>query len=428
MAYRNNPGPGHLKNLNMNTLFLGDCDTGRLPADSLAYLAPYHYLGILKGVRSFRDDDRSKWRRFRENSGGDVALLQQFLFHAGFMPRGTIDGIFDYVTMASVRLFQEYVRSVEGIKEMVPDGIVGGGTWDHIQRWQAAGKVADWKEHLSGNPSEEYSRWMSLLAKAKHHYGVTNHPIIAQVEAYPGISDTLKINDWNTDNGQIHLLGIRREQDRASASRENDDLFILLIRGLVFKFWGSTDPSQAMAYNFRQKTGRLDEAFLVEGQHKYRFGWHKISEESRVYRALKPYRHGVLVFRDRDDDNALTEADLKTGIDPEPNQTINIHWSGIGSSNWSAGCQVIAGQSYINHRDELVDCSAFAAGGYSSLSDTGKKTKGAYNVFADLILSFAPEGTDYLYYTLGREKSLDLDLLIGHNYAAGAVKRMKSLA
>lgn len=411
----------------MNTLFLGNCDAGRLPSDSLAFLAPYHYLGILKGVRSFRDDDRSKWRRFRENPGQDVASLQQFLFTAGFMPRGTVDGIFDYVTMASARLFQEYVRSVEGIKGMVPDGIVGRGTWEHILRWQAAGKSADWIANTWANPSEEYQRWMALLVKAKKHYRDTNHPIVAQVEAFQPASDTFKIGDWNTDGGQIHLLGIRRGQEKASASRENDDLFILLIKGLVFKFWGSTDPSQAMAYNFKAGTGRLDEAFLVEGQHKYRFGWHKISEENKVYRALKPYRHGVLVFRDRDDDNALTEADLKRGIDPEPNQTINIHWSGIGHSNWSAGCQVIAGQSYMNHHGEVVDCSAFAAAGYSSLSDTGKKTKGAYNVFADLILSFAPEGTDYLYYTLGREKSLDLDMLLGPDYAAEAVGRMKSL-
>jgi hypothetical protein len=181
-----------------------------------------------------------------------------------------------------------------------------------------------------------------------------------------------------------------------------------------------------MAYNFRQKTGRLDEAFLVEGQHKYRFGWHKISDENKVYRALKPFRHGVLVFRDRDDDNALTESDLKLGIDPAPNQTINIHWSGIGHANWSAGCQVIAGQSYINHHEAVVDCSAFAAAGYNSLSDSGKRTKGAYNVFADLILSFAPKGTDYLYYTLGREKSLNLSPAFGQHYAAEILKRMKT--
>jgi hypothetical protein len=411
----------------MNTLFLGDCDTGRLPPDTLAFLSPYHYLGILKGVRSFRDDDRSKWRRFRENAGAEVAVLQQFLFRAGFMPRGTIDGIFDYVTMASVRLFQEYVRTREGVTGMLPDGIVGRGTWDHINRWESGGKTADWIGNTSENPSEEYRSWMALLIKAKNHYRETSHPIVAQVAAFKPESDTLKIDDWNTDGRQIHLLGIRREQDKMSANRENDDLFILLIRGMVFKFWGSTDPSQAMAFNFRNKTGRLDEAFLVEGQHKYRFGWHKISEENKVYRALKPYRNGVLVFRDRDDDNALTEADLKIGIDPQPNQTINIHWSGIGNSNWSAGCQVIAGQSYINHHNEVVDCSNFAAGGYNSLSDSGKKTKGAYNVFTDLILSLAPAGTDYLYYTLGREKSLTLGPSFGEHYSGEMVKLMKAV-
>ena len=43
------------------------------------------------------------------------------------------------------------------------------------------------------------------------------------------------------------------------------------------------------------------------------------------------------------------------------------------------------------------------------MNDTAKKTKGAYNVCADLILSYAPLGVTHVYYTLGREESLALD-------------------
>jgi hypothetical protein len=406
----------------MNTLFLGSVDTGKMPSDTVKYLQPYHYLGLLRGTKSFRDDDRSKWRRFRVNHGPEVTQLQKFLYEAGFMPRGVIDGVYDYVTAASARLFQEYIRTVEGVSSMVPDGIIGNGTWQHVDMWQSAGKRADWVQYSSANPSREYRKWMKLLNVAKTYYEQASHPILRQVEQFKKPSDTRAPRDWEFDPNQIHLIGIRRKPEMSSAKRENDDVFILLVRGMVFKFWGSTDPSQKMAGS------RREEAFLVEGQHKYRFGWHKISDERKIYRALRPYKHGVMVFRDWDDNNALTEADLTKGLDPRPNHTINIHWSGIGSTNYSAGCQVIAGKSYINHHDKAIDCSHFAAVSYSQNSDQDKKTKGAYNVLADLILSFAPKGVDYLYYTLGRENNLSLDEHISANYAGETLERMKSVA
>lgn len=402
----------------MATLYLGGCDYGKSPVSRRSFLAPYHMDGLLKNTVSFRDDDRTTWRRFKNIPGEEVADLQRFLHRAGFMPRGVIDGIFDYVTQASARLFQEYVRSVEGVSSMLPDGIVGSGTQSHIDRWKATGKISDWGKISSTNPSGEYTKWMQLLRRAKDHYGENPHPILEQVAQYQIPSDTKKIDDWEFDPEQIHLIGIRRAQDLGGERRENDDIFILLVRGMVFKFWGSTDANQKMG-------SRRDEAFLVEGQHKYRFGWHKISVENKIYRALKPYRNGVLVFRDSDDDNALTEKDLKKGLDKNPNNTINIHWSGIGHSNWSAGCQVIAGKSYINHIDTVVDCSSFAAAGYKSLNKSAKKTKGAYNVLADLIVSFSKSGIDHIYYTLGREASLKLDASLGSDYAHETLARMQ---
>ncbi|MBK9016947.1 MAG: hypothetical protein IPM82_24395 [Saprospiraceae bacterium] len=185
---------------------------------------------------------------------------------------------------------------------------------------------------------------------------------------------------------------------------------MLLIKGMVFKFWGSTDPSQGVAGK------RLDEPFLIEGQHIYRFGWHKVSDAQQVYRALKPAKYGVLVFRDRDNDNSLTPADIAKGLDATPNNSINIHWSGKGETNYSAGCQVIAGQSYSNHEGKVIDCTAFASPGYADLKNG--KTWGAYNVFTDLVLCYAPEGVNTIAYTLARDESFLLSTDINENTLA----------
>ena len=50
-----------------------------------------------------------------------VADMQQALKSIGFFPGGKVDGICGYRTRAAMRLFQEYVRSVEKLP-CVPDG------------------------------------------------------------------------------------------------------------------------------------------------------------------------------------------------------------------------------------------------------------------------------------------------------------------
>ncbi|SRX55910.1 peptidoglycan-binding protein [Aequorivita sp. CIP111184] len=411
----------------MSTLFLGSCDVGKVPADRKKFLSPYHKDGLTSSAVSFRDDDRTTWRSFRAGETSEVAELQQFLFKAGFMPRGVIDGVFDYVTQAAARLFQEYIRTMdpEGDKTMVPDGIVGNGTMQHVQRWKSQGKVADWGKSSTANSTKEYNDWIKLLNQAKAHYKANPGPIMQAVNALPKTYSTIKVNDWNFSTDEIHLIGIRRKQDaRADVRRANDDLFVLLVNGMVFKFWGSTDPSKNMVKNNIPPS-------LVEGQHKYRFGWHKISEEKKIYRALKPYDpSGVIILRDLDRDNALTPNDLKIrgNNSLEVNNSINIHWSGVGTSNWSAGCQVIAGKNYINNQNQFVDCSKFASSAYSELNTSSKKTKGAYNILADLIVCYSKPGVDHVLYTLGREESLNLDANFGSNYAIDALKKMNPSA
>ncbi|MEZ4985448.1 MAG: hypothetical protein R2795_10490 [Saprospiraceae bacterium] len=84
------------------------------------------------------------------------------------------------------------------------------------------------------------------------------------------------------------------------------------------------------------------------------------------------------------------------------NNGINIHWTGAGATNYGEGCQVIAGASYLNADNALVDCSAFAASLYNDLSIG--KTRGAYNVLCDLVLAYSPLDYDTVWYTLGRGK------------------------
>lgn len=412
----------------MGVLYLGSCDFGKVPSNRKEFLKPYHKDGLTRRVVSFRDDDRTTWRSFREGQSNDVTKLQQFLFKAGFMPRGVIDGIFDYVTQAAVRLFQEYVRTVDahGDASMVPDGIVGNITKQHITRWEAENKIAEWNPRVAENPSSEYKNWINLLEKSKVYYKANPGPIMQAVNAIENTHSTLKAADWSFNTDDVHLIGIRRKHDESQrVKRQNDDLFVLLVSGMVFKFWGSTDPSKNMV-----SSHRID-PFLVEGQHKYRFGWHKISVERKIYRALKPYdSRGVVILRDLDRNHALTPNDLR-GVGKaslELNNSINIHWSGIGRSNWSAGCQVIVGKSYINHKNDLVDCSAFASSGYSQLNRVAKKTKGAYNVLADLVVCYSKPGADYVLYTLGREESLNLDANFGANYAINAMKKLNPSA
>ena len=75
-----------------------------------------------------------------------------------------------------------------------------------------------------------------------------------------------------------------------------------------------------------------------------------------------------------------------------------------------------------------MDCSGFAAAGYKSLNRAAKKTKGAYNVLADLIVSFSDPGINHICYTLGRENSLNLDASLGADYAKENLERMRNLS
>ncbi|PHR95813.1 MAG: hypothetical protein COA80_09815 [Leeuwenhoekiella sp.] len=405
----------------MSTLRLGSVDAGKLPGDKGDFLRPYHrwMATRLRDREQFRDEANFQWQDFNELNGNLVFRLQRFLKNKGFFPNAELSGIFGYGTQAATRLFQEYVYSIEGEKSIgKPDGIVGPKTWGHIDRWESNGIINDWARHDASNPTEEFKLWFEILNKAKSHYSSHSNKILNDVSIYTKASDTYSPADWQFDPHKTHLIGIRRNADLSTSKRENDDLFVLLIKGLAFTFWGSTDPSASMA-------DRSDEAFLVEGQHKYRLSWHKIASAQKIYKALRPYSKGVLVYRDKVADNALTDADIAAGLD-EPNTTINIHWSGDGRTNFSAGCQVIAGRSYMDPAGRIISCKDYAAVSYDDLARG--KTRGAYNVLSDLVVCYNKPNDDCVWYTLGREKNLtEINNTFPVNYLKKSLDELKNI-
>ena len=361
---------------------------GRFDGDSWPnkYFEDNHDWAQNKGMRGQK---KGQWIQPRKAEGSEVTALQKNLRTLGFLPKGAIDGIYGYRTKSAVRLMQEYAKVIEKhprIKEV--DGIAGNDTFSVINEWlKLPGFQASW----SGT-EEEFHQSLSDLNALKDLFNRSDLPENIQrekrlIEKFANRSSTRSIADSTFKPEDIHLIGIRRNENVIiNNRRRNDDIFILLINGMRFVFRGSTNPSPNMG-------SRRDKAFLIRGQHEYRFGWHKIAslnkekKEQKVYRAFKPTpSSGPLIVRAVN--NLLDEKSFETA---RPNRDINIHWSGSGTSNWSAGCQVIAGMKYVDFRNKLVDCSGRAAAGYSDLS--GRKTKAAYNVMIDLMTVHADKPT-----------------------------------
>ena len=371
----------------------------------------HHQHGFARDEVRFRDDTRSRWYDWEPVSGQPVRALTRFLQRAGFMPNASHDGIFGYVTQAAVRLFQEYVRTVDRPGRHAasnpaswPDGVVGPATRTYLEDWIDRGAHCRWSK---GETGADYRRWMAFLPRVAELYREEPGPLLQRLRETRRRGDTLIPEEWTFDPRDVHLVGIRRAAagSEGPGQRPPDDLFVLLVNGRTFYFWGSTDANP--------RPGR--EGYLLEAQHRYRLDWHNIgaARRDRIYKAARPAGAGVMVARDVHDHDALTEANRRDGFDPVPNPTFNIHWSGMGSSNWSAGCQVISGASYINDTDDLVDCSAYAARTYGERGQRRnaggpRLTMGAYTFLSDLVLCYTPrpswsEKPTFLYTLLSEE-------------------------
>ena len=393
------------------TISLGSHDAG-LGRDALADLllemrrlsgAPWDSLHDERGAVPFRVVTPGA----REEGGEPgVADVQRVLSRAGFFDGGRVDGICGYRTRAAVRLFQEYVRSVER-RPCLPDGIVGPRTAAELRRWEDAGLEADWSPRLaawrrSGEASAdgEFGEWLAFLRTLAAHRVAAPDAMAEAVAAFRGESDTRVPAEWLAGPGEVHLIGVRHDE-RARVPRF-DDVLVLLLKGLVFQFQGSTDPGA---------TSHPDGApFLVPGQHDFRMGLHRGS-----YHALRPLHHashGVLVVRCRSG-LVPTPADIAAGV--EVNGTINIHWGGKGLGfpvdRWSEGCQVIAGGGYRNHAGDIVDCLGHVGVNNGAVvASGGRKTRGAYDVLSDLIVAMSGDlaSPGVVRYTLANESELAL--------------------
>ncbi|MDX2248461.1 MAG: peptidoglycan-binding protein [Bacteroidia bacterium] len=400
---------------------LGIIDQDVSPEQVDQYLNQVKKYTRLDWGKKLKEEQRGKWANFSPlgaNSEMAVKDVQAILKNAGFFPNGGIDGICGYGTLSAIRLFQEYIRTMDGKTKIVPDGVAGPMTFSELKKWKEEGRKADWVKDRetwqqwvnNGNQiplavNTEYTKWLRFLEKLKGHYLQTPGRMLTMVNQLPTSSktDTIKVADWDFRPGHIHLVGIRRKGD--GTVQKFDDVLILLINGLVFKFQGSTDPGAT--------TNSKGFPFLVQGQHNYHFGWHGITSENgaKTHQALKPLSSdqpggGVAVVRSKD--LILNEKDLDNGL--EINNSINIHWAGKGLSSdvdtWSEGCQVIAGGGYANHHNQAIDCKSFAAYGNKDLGVNGL-TRGAYNVLLDLVTAFST--TSAIKYMLLVEDDLSLD-------------------
>lgn len=387
---------------------LGCVDAGVSNDQCAAYLGEVERITNvpLRTIAAGLDKVATKRLDATPNTIMSVADIQRALTQLGFFPGGRADGIFGYRTQSALRLFQEYVRTMDNM-ESVPDGRIGPQTRAHLLRWMQSGRRPDWQQR-----DGEFNAWLGLLQNAKQKYLQTPTPVIQKVNEFRGVTNTRRVADWNFNPGEIHLIGVRRNQ----AAGKFDDIFVLLIKGLVFKFQGSTEPGAS--------ENPAGPPHLVPGQHEYRFGWHQSK-----YLALRPLPNGVLVVR-AGADRRLDPGDLERGL--ETNGSINIHWGGLGMArnvgNWSEGCQVINGTVYMNPSHHIINCGAFAATSPNEAMTQVNRTRGAYNVLVDLVTALSGDmASNSVKYTLLMEEDLALNQVIERELA-DARQRVQSMA
>lgn len=385
---------------------LGSFDSGTSDAARTAYLQQLQALTRVALRDVAAGIDRLEFTAYTPPAGQPmrVAQVQAALRELGFFPGGAVDGICGYRTQSAIRLFQEYVRSVEGL-DSLPDGRFGPGTQRHLQRWLDGGlettwapTIANWKAGIVGG---EYGAWLELLRAVQAKAATNPGKALQLVNAWSAPTDTRRVAEWDFSPRHVHLVGVRR----AEASGKFDDIFVLLLKGLAFKFQGSTEPGAS--------TNPKGRPFLVQGQHDYHFGWHQ-----RKYLALRPVGAGVLVVRSGHD-TTVDEGDLARGL--EANASINIHWGGKGMKadikSWSEGCQVINGSVYLDPANRLVNCAGFAAVNNGEVNSTPTRTRGAYNVLLDLVTALGSDLPPTVKYTLLVEDDLALAPSLGEGLA-----------
>ena len=126
---------------------LGSFDTNVTQAQRTAYLQQATAISAGHGDQAADGSDKLAFALYapEPEQPMTVTAMQQALKSIGFFPGGKVDGICGYRTRAAMRLFQEYVRSVEKLP-CVPDGRFGPSTQQHLQRWISNGVVSEWAD------------------------------------------------------------------------------------------------------------------------------------------------------------------------------------------------------------------------------------------------------------------------------------------
>ena len=127
----------------------------------------------LSMVKEFTDVDNSKVSDdryrivFKEHDANTLGMtvkeVQTELKNLGFYT-GAINGLCGFGTSSAIRLFQEYVDSIEGIK-CVADGDFGPATKKELDRWLEKTEFPQWTQIMrawaAGDiAGTEYAEWL----------------------------------------------------------------------------------------------------------------------------------------------------------------------------------------------------------------------------------------------------------------------------
>ena len=90
-----------------------------------------------------------------------VRQVQQALSVSGFFPGGAADAICGYRTLSAIRLFQEYVRTVEKLP-CDPDGRFGPQSQRQLKRWTDGDNQTEWAPTIEGWKANRLSAMAGL--------------------------------------------------------------------------------------------------------------------------------------------------------------------------------------------------------------------------------------------------------------------------
>src|SRR6476659_9906506 len=135
---------------------LGSCDPDVTDAACAAYEKEVEQITRLPLTQVQAGADRIVTRRLGAGGPGvlRVSDVPRGLKTMRFFPGGAVVGICGYRTLSAIRLFQEYVRTIEK-RDCVPDGRFGPASQQHLQRWLDKGLRPEWAR------TTEYADWLS---------------------------------------------------------------------------------------------------------------------------------------------------------------------------------------------------------------------------------------------------------------------------